>query len=326
MAVIKTWNATALTGGAVRALDAIPTASLTDGDRAFVVASGTIYYYEFDATGTAAESSPSVMRPDDYSTAGNWILSRWYTQETNYNNNLFINSDFAVNQEAYAGGVITTGEYGHDMMKSISSASYTVSGGALTMVSGTLGQRNDDLIAVDGEAVTISVESGSLTIGATAGAAATTITVGNPYSWTFDESGTAFVTITAATAAKGIKIEKGSTATGYVDPEPRSEESRCFWYYRKLSGNTGGVGAYSDANTKALIVPISGGMGTISATINNVVVTPCSGTSASSATYSSIVQDSLETVVIIVTHVAGISEGTIWGLGVSGYIELDARY
>ena len=139
---IKSWNATALTGGASRALDAIPIASLTDGDRAFVAASNTLYYYEFDSSATDAEDSPTYIRPDDYSTAGVWVLQRWYTQEDGYNPNLLINSDFAVNQESYTSGVITTGEYGHDMWKSISSASYTISGDALTMVSGTLGQRN----------------------------------------------------------------------------------------------------------------------------------------------------------------------------------------
>ena len=70
---IKTWNATALTGGATRALDAIAISSLTDGDRAFVVASGKLYVYEFDSSATDAESSPDYIRPDDYATAGVWV-------------------------------------------------------------------------------------------------------------------------------------------------------------------------------------------------------------------------------------------------------------
>lgn len=241
---IKTWNATALTGGAARALDAIPVASLTDGDRAFVSVSGTLYYYEYDSAATDAETSPSVIRPDDFVSAGNWVLQRWFTAEEGSSpENLIINSDFVVNQESYASGVITTGSYGHDMWKSILSASYTVSGGALTMVSGTLGQSNEDLVAANGETVTISVTSGSLTIGATAGAAATTITAGNPYSWTLSVSDlTTFITITAATAAKGIKIERGSSATAYVKPEPRAEAARSYYYYRKIVGDYLGVG------------------------------------------------------------------------------------
>lgn len=136
--------------------------------------------------------------------------------------NLFINSNFAVNQEGYTSGVITTGSYGHDMMKSISSASYTVSGGALTMVSGTLGQKNDDLVAANGETLYISVKSGSLTVGASGGAAATTITPSTPYSFTYSSStGSGFITITDATAAKGIRI--GRALAQYAEPEPRAE-------------------------------------------------------------------------------------------------------
>jgi hypothetical protein len=150
--------------------------------------------------------------------------------------NLLINTDFEVNQESYTSGVITTGEYGHDMWKSISSANYTVSDDALTLVSGTLGQSNEDLVAADGETVYMSVESGSITIGATAGAVATTITPSNPYSWTLDVSDvTDFVTITAATAAKGIRI--GRRLGGYVKPEPRAEEGRCNYYYWKFSSS-----------------------------------------------------------------------------------------
>ena len=67
---MKTWNATALTGGAARALDAIPIASISDNDRAHVVASNVFCCYEFDASATDVEASPTVIRPDDYATVG----------------------------------------------------------------------------------------------------------------------------------------------------------------------------------------------------------------------------------------------------------------
>jgi len=75
---IKRWNRTVLTGGGATALDGIAIASLTDGDRADVVveADGNKYYfYVFDSAATDAESSPNVIRPDDYSTAGVWKLA-----------------------------------------------------------------------------------------------------------------------------------------------------------------------------------------------------------------------------------------------------------
>lgn len=82
------YGCTSLTGGGAGALDAIditgassPNAdNLADGDVAEVqTISGTTttsYYYVYDADGTAAESSPTVIRPDDYASAGNWILTK----------------------------------------------------------------------------------------------------------------------------------------------------------------------------------------------------------------------------------------------------------
>ena len=70
-----TYNCDALQGGAARALDSYGVATLTTGDRAIVALSGTVYYFVYDSTATAAETvaaHPYVIRPDDYSTEGNW--------------------------------------------------------------------------------------------------------------------------------------------------------------------------------------------------------------------------------------------------------------
>lgn len=163
--------------------------------------------------------------------------------------NLFINPEFLVNQEGYTGGDITTGGYGHDMIKSIDTLNYTGSSGAgWTITSGTAGIRNDDLIAEDGNRLYVSIESGSLTIGATAGAAETVITPATPYNFIYDASGIAFITFTAATAAKGIRI--ATNTAKYAKPEPRAEEARCYAYFWKpgtsvsFSGYTFGGGDY----------------------------------------------------------------------------------
>jgi hypothetical protein len=66
--------ATALTGGAAGALDAKAVATLADGDIAWVATGSVLYVYKFVAAATDAESSPSRIRPDDYSTAGVWYL------------------------------------------------------------------------------------------------------------------------------------------------------------------------------------------------------------------------------------------------------------
>lgn len=74
---IKWFNRQSLTGGGVTALDAILTADIDDGDRAFILQTdGLFYTYEFDSSGTDAESSPLIIRPDDY-TVGVWRLKRW---------------------------------------------------------------------------------------------------------------------------------------------------------------------------------------------------------------------------------------------------------
>ncbi|OGC76974.1 hypothetical protein A2619_03425 [candidate division WWE3 bacterium RIFOXYD1_FULL_39_9] len=79
--------ATALSGGASGALDAFDitgagtpnTYDLVDGDTCIVTTlsstTGTSYSYVFDVDGTDAESSPSIIRPDDYDTAGVWRLA-----------------------------------------------------------------------------------------------------------------------------------------------------------------------------------------------------------------------------------------------------------
>ncbi len=95
MAINKTWNATVLTGGVARSLDAIPIASLTDGDRSISIVSGELYIHEFDSTSTDAENSPSKIRPDDYSTSGVWILAESPLDLPIYSN-LIINGNFDI--------------------------------------------------------------------------------------------------------------------------------------------------------------------------------------------------------------------------------------
>lgn len=65
---------TALTGGGTGALDKTATAELADKDIAMVVTATDLYFYSFDSDATDAESSPLVIRPNDYSSAGVWKL------------------------------------------------------------------------------------------------------------------------------------------------------------------------------------------------------------------------------------------------------------
>ena len=89
-AVVNQYGCTGLTGGTAGTLDSLDITGATDpnvdnlaeNDVAEVITiSGetvTIYNYVFDASGTDAESSPTVIRPDDYSTAGVWRLALFH--------------------------------------------------------------------------------------------------------------------------------------------------------------------------------------------------------------------------------------------------------
>jgi hypothetical protein len=70
-----TYNCDTLTGGAARSLDLLAVGDLTTGDRAVVMTTAASYFFKYNSTGTAAEqvaTAPRVVRPDDYSTGGNW--------------------------------------------------------------------------------------------------------------------------------------------------------------------------------------------------------------------------------------------------------------
>jgi hypothetical protein len=70
----KAWKKAGLTGGTADDLDGLSVGDLTTGDFAVTFEGGVRYWHEYDSTATAAEDSPNVIRPDDYSSGGNWEL------------------------------------------------------------------------------------------------------------------------------------------------------------------------------------------------------------------------------------------------------------
>jgi hypothetical protein len=72
------YQKTALTGGASTALDYIDGANLVNGDFAFVMTGGNIYFYVLNATSGAAESSPNIIAPDTSPGDKRWILQTVY--------------------------------------------------------------------------------------------------------------------------------------------------------------------------------------------------------------------------------------------------------
>lgn len=61
---------TGLTGGAANALDSWATVGMDVGTRAIYVSGTNVSFYVL-AAGTDAESSPTVIRPDDYNGVSN---------------------------------------------------------------------------------------------------------------------------------------------------------------------------------------------------------------------------------------------------------------
>jgi hypothetical protein len=71
----KVYNCNALTGGGERALDLLSVTVLATGDRGICSVSGILSYFVYNSAGTNPENTatrPRTIRPDDYSTGGNW--------------------------------------------------------------------------------------------------------------------------------------------------------------------------------------------------------------------------------------------------------------
>jgi hypothetical protein len=97
---VTTYNCTALTGGAARALDSYSVNDLSDGDRAIVATSDDeFYYFEYQASETDAEATtnhPYRIRPDDYASSGVWYEQMPWVVHDRAPQNLLTNSGFDV--------------------------------------------------------------------------------------------------------------------------------------------------------------------------------------------------------------------------------------
>ena len=83
--------------------------SLSEGDRAYVIAASVFYLYRLNATSGAAESSPNVISPDTNAGTKRWILITSYsltavttgvTQPDNTSSTLLATTAFAKSQDA----------------------------------------------------------------------------------------------------------------------------------------------------------------------------------------------------------------------------------
>jgi hypothetical protein len=100
-----------LTGGTSGALDAIAYSSLVDGDLAFVVQASdeTLYVYTFDSSDASAESSPTIIKPDDAGASnGRWNLTHFTPT------NVLIKGTFDIQSTTAVSGILDEDAMGSD--------------------------------------------------------------------------------------------------------------------------------------------------------------------------------------------------------------------
>lgn len=159
--------------------------------------------------------------------------------------NLLINGDFQINQRAFAGGALASGNYGYDRWKADgATATHSVSGYTLTLTSGKISQiveaSNFGLADFAGQNITVSVEDPSADITVTVNGTTGTITAGSGRRGVTIAAGagTGNMTVSLEPAAgaatcRRVKAEVGNVATGWR-ARSRAEELRlCYWYFQR---------------------------------------------------------------------------------------------
>lgn len=153
------------------------------------------------------------------------------------NGNLFINPEYKVNQRDYITGTgLVSGDYGHDMCKSINDGNWTVAAdGTVTMSAGSMGHLNDDIISHNGEELTCSVQSGSMTLSGGGVVSSVIVTPSTPK--TFVADGTMLIKGLPGESWSKPKLETGNRQTAYHAPQLTEEEQKCLRYFWKIGVN-----------------------------------------------------------------------------------------
>ena len=158
-------------------------------------------------------------------------------------NNLLINPEFNVNQLGYAADGVATlddGIYGHDLWRNMtgSTQKYIIDGSGNIDLDGIeLAQKNDNILAVDGETVTFSVESGEVQFYGLGITEWTTVSPTSPYTWALDATGNSgFLKLkkSGANTFKRPKLEPGYVSTRFVSRDIRVEKIMCYGYFWEI--------------------------------------------------------------------------------------------
>jgi hypothetical protein len=156
--------------------------------------------------------------------------------------NLIINSGFGHNFDVYAADGVATlanGVYGHSMWlnQTGSTQKYAIDGsGNIDLDAMTLGQKNDLILAADGEQVTFSVQDGSVQVYGLGISSWTTVTQATPLTWTLSASGNngwLYLKKSGTVTFREPKLELGPTSSRYVPDALHEVEALCAPYMFK---------------------------------------------------------------------------------------------
>lgn len=159
--------------------------------------------------------------------------------------NLLINGDFQINQRNFAGGSLAANTYGFDRWKAgATGANISIGSYTLTITSGEIIQVVEPAMAgvasLASTALTISVESPSANLTITIGSVSGTITAGTgrqSTTITTNAADTGNLTVKISSTTAGVtfgqvKLELGTSATGWQARPPAQELSLCQRYFQ----------------------------------------------------------------------------------------------
>tara|TARA_R110000868_G_scaffold936_1_gene7115 strand:- start:7024 stop:8595 length:1572 start_codon:yes stop_codon:yes gene_type:complete len=190
-----------------------------------------------------------VVRCVDYTRASGAALVGGSGGGTNPN--LLVNSDFQLNQRAFAGGALSAGAFGFDRWKADSAgANMSVSGYVVTLTSGTIVQVIESAFwGVANHAsmqFTVSVDTPADNLTITVGTATGTITAGSGWrtvtiTTNSGDTGNIPFKITKASGSGSttfgrVKLEVGAAATAWQHRSAASEQVLADRYYQRYGG------------------------------------------------------------------------------------------
>lgn len=231
-----------------------PPGSVSDGakNEITVSAGGTSWSINNDVVTNAKMANMATATIKGRLTAGSGdpedltpAQARAVTQIDKWNGarNLAINSTFALNQRAFAGGALAAGVYGHDRWKAdTGGANYSVSGGVATIASGALVQPIEGISLLTGNYVINWEGTSPVTIDGVAKSKGDVVSL---------TAGTNCIVKAGVGTFSKFQLEFGSVPTAFEIRHYGHELMLCQRYYVRL-GETGRFTVGSGMSTSSL--------------------------------------------------------------------------